>query len=113
MIDFFNTLSDLLKSDLVKGNAKAIVIFLVIIIVITSYLTWIICTKFFYQIKLNQVADKEARFVSFQERIQALEKENQVLKEKMAEYEFAKAIVHQGTPSFEDSALDKFRRKEK
>lgn len=50
MLDFFNALSDLLESDLVKGNISVIVIALIIIIVVVSFLTWIVCTKFFLQI---------------------------------------------------------------
>ena len=104
MLDFFNALSDLLESDLVKGNIGVIVITLIIIIVLTCFLTWIICTKVFLQIKLNQVAAKEQKFSEMQTKIQVLERKN---------HNFEKALDYTATTAFEDSALDQFKRREK
>ncbi len=111
MLDFFNALSDLLESDLVKGNISVIVIALIIIIVVVSFLTWIVCTKFFLQIKLNQVAVKEQEYSKMQARIQELENKNHELTEQLKKYNFEKALSYKTTTkAFEDSALDKFKR---
>lgn len=37
MLDFFNALSDLLKSDLVQGNRGIIVSILIIVVVLTFF----------------------------------------------------------------------------
>ena len=110
MLDFFNALSDLLESDLVKGNIGVIVITLIIIIVLACFLTWVICTKVFLQIKLNQVADKEQKFSEMQTKIQVLERKNHELTEQLKKYNFEKALDYKATTAFEDSALEQFRR---
>ena len=113
MLDFFNALSDLLKSDLVKGNIGVIVVVLIIIVVLVCFLTWIICTKVFLQIKLNQVAVKEQKFIEMQTKIQELEQKNHELTEQLKKYNLEKALDYKATTAFEDSALDKFKRKRK
>ena len=110
MLDFFNALSDLLGSDLIKGNISVIVIALIIIIIVVSFLTWIICSKFFLQTKLNQVASKEREFSEMQTRIQELTNINHELTEQLRKYDFEKALDCKTTKAFEDSALDKFKR---
>lgn len=111
MLDFFNALSDLLESDLVKGNISVIVIVLIMIIVVVSFLTWVICTKIFLQIKLNQAAAKEQEFSKMQTRIQELENKNHDLTEELKKYNLERASRHKTTTkAFEDSALDKFKR---
>ena len=110
MLDFFNALSDLLESDLVKGNIGVIVITLIIIIVLACFLTWVICTKVFLQIKLNQVEDKEQKFSEMQTKIQVLERKNHELTEQLKKYNFEKALDYKATTAFEDSALEQFRR---
>lgn len=113
MLDFFNALSDLIKSDLVKGNIGIVVITLIIIIVLTIFLTWIICTRIFLQIKLNQAKAKEQKFSEMQKRIQELESKNHELIEQLKKYSFEKALDHQSTKAFEDVALERFKRPEK
>lgn len=113
MLDFFNALSDLLESDLVKGNIGVVVITLIIIIVLACFLTWVICTKVFLQIKLNQVAVKEQKFSEMQTKIQGLERKNHELTEQLKKYNFEKALDYKATTAFEDSALEQFKRREK
>ncbi|MCD7835633.1 MAG: hypothetical protein LUG83_03075 [Lachnospiraceae bacterium] len=113
MLDFFNTLSDLLESDLVQGNVSVIVISLIIIIAVVSFLTWIFCTKVFLQIKLNQAAAKEQKFAEMQVKIQDLEQKNHELTEQLKKYNFEKALDYKATTAFEDSALNQFKRQKK
>ena len=113
MLDFFNALSDLLESDLVKGNIGVIVITLIITIVLACFLTWVICTKVFLQIKLNQVAAKERQFSEMQIKIQVLERKNHELTEQLKKYNFEKALDYKATTAFEDSVLEQFKRREK
>lgn len=113
MLDFFNALSDLIESDLVQGNIGVIVITLIIVIGIACFLTWIFCTKFFLQIKLNQVAAKEQEFNEMKQKIQTLERKNHELVEQLKKYDFEKALNYNKAIAFEDSALDKFKRQER
>lgn len=113
MLDFFNALSDLIESDLVKGNISVIVIAQIIIIAIVCFLTWLVCTKVFLQIKLNQVATKEQKFTEMQEKIQVLEQKNCELIEQLKKYNFEKALDSEETTAFVDSALDQFKRQGK
>jgi cell division protein FtsB len=113
MLDFFNALSDLLESDLIKGNISVIVIALIIIIVLVCFVTWIFCTKVFLQIKLNQVAAKEQEFSEMKTKIQELENKNYELTEQLKKYNFEKALDYKATTAFEDSALEQFKRREK
>lgn len=113
MLDFFNALSDLLESDLVRGNIGVIVVALIIIIVLACFLTWTICTKVFLQIKLNQVAVKEQKFNEMQTKIQELEQKNYKLTEQLKKYNFEKALDYKATTAFEDAALDQFKRQER
>ena len=113
MLDFFNALSDLLESDLVKRDIGIIVIALIIIVVLSCFLTWIICTKIFLQIKLNQAVAKEQRFTELQAKIQELEQKNRVLTEQLKKCAFEEALDYKVSTSFEDSALDQFKRQRK
>lgn len=72
-------------------------------------MTWIICTKVFLQIKLNQVAAKEQKFFEMQAKIQELEQENHELTEQLKRYNFEKALDYKTTKAFEDPALDQFK----
>lgn len=113
MLDIFNALSDLVKSDLIQGHIGVIVIILLIIIALSCYLTWIVCTKIFLQIKLNQATDKEKKFAEMQTTIQELEDKNHALTEKLKKYDFEKALDCKATSVFEDSALERFKRRKK
>lgn len=113
MIDFFNALSDLLGSDLVKDNKSIIAILLVIVIVVSCFLTWIVCSKVFLQIRLNKAADKERQYSEIQEKVHALEKRNLELVEQIRKYNLEKVLDYDETTAFEDSALDQFKRRKK
>lgn len=110
MLDFFNALSDLLKSDLIKGNIGVIIVLMIVIVVIVVFLTWFICTKVFLQIKLNQVAIKERMFGEMQMKIQELESKNQILTDQLNKYNFDRALDYKSEKAFEDIALDQFKR---
>jgi flagellar biosynthesis/type III secretory pathway M-ring protein FliF/YscJ len=113
MLDFFNALSDLIKSDLVKNNIVAIVVIIVGLIVFFCVLTWIVCTKVFLHIKLNQAADKERQYDEIQAKVQELEKRNKELTERLRIYDFERAVDYDEKTAFEDSALDQFKRRKK
>lgn len=113
MFDFFQMLSDLLKSDLAKNFVWVIVVLIIIFMVLSGFLVWFYLEKIkFPSINVdlhNQISkmgevEKENQELKIQNN--QLKAENIILKEQIQHYKFETSINND--KEFEDKALDAF-----
>lgn len=112
MGDFFNALSDFLSSDLAKGHIAFIIVCAVAIFAIGCFVTWVLLSKVIYATKINQSEAKVERFNDLEKEIEDLKSENENLKVQLKKFEFERAVDGSTTETFEDAALDQFKRKD-
>lgn len=107
MEGFFDIVSELLKSDLVKGYGWTILVLFVFCVSIVGFIIWFIMDKIVLPSKLIGANNAEKELTQVKEENEKLKKQNMKLKEQLSNYEFYKALEEDGE-EFEDIALDGF-----
>lgn len=115
MIEFFNALSELLKSDLVKEYGWTIFVCFIICICIVGFIIWVIFMKIILPAKLIENDCIKPKYKNALAELETLKKENTELKVKLQTFHnqerMLKAIETETSEIYTDRALDKFLKK--
>lgn len=115
MIGFFNSLSDLLSSELVKSYGLTILIAFIICLVISWVIMWFVFTKIIVPSKTIELNNIKAENVILSKKIEKLmskqkelEEKNHDLNEKLSHFKIQAAIEYDEDEIDHIEALKKF-----
>ena len=96
MFDFFQALSEFLKSDLAKGYGWTIIALVVVCMIFSGFVVW------FYMEKIKFPSKK----IELHNQISKMDEVNEMLKKEIQHYKFEISINND--KEFEDRAVDTF-----
>lgn len=118
MFDFFQALSDFLKSDLAESYGWTIFAMIVVCMILSGFLVWLVMDKWTLPSKLVELKNRVVRMEEIEKKNEELEKQNgelirqnEDLKREIQSNKFIESIKNKD--DFEDKAVDAFARKKK
>lgn len=113
MFDFFQALSEFLKSDLAKGYGWTIIALVVVCMIFSGFVVWFYMEKIKFPSKKIELHNQISKMDEVEKENQELKKqndqlkaENEMLKKEIQHYKFEISINND--KEFEDRAVDTF-----
>lgn len=106
MVDFFNLLSDFLKSDLAKSYGWVIFVSFIIAVSVVGIIIWFILFKLIVPVKLFEANNTKNENQELKIELEKSQKRVKELEKQLTEFKFEKSI--KDSSEFEDKALKQF-----